>query len=331
MTAVRAKTINAGAYFSALLTGTATSIVANFDVSGISNPAPQIAYRIDGGPWTTATVAATIAIPIPSTNTGAKHLVEVRVKSTPEAANRWAPQSTAVIFTGFTVAPSTVATGTVRKRRFNVLCYGDSITEGVRTLGQSQTLETDRNDASLAWAYPLGQLLGAEVGVVGFGATGWNGAGSGGVPALPSSYGLLWSGASRVFTPAPDLVLVHLGTNDGADVTAAATAFLNGVLALNGTTKIAVVLPWNGGHAAQLQAAIAASSAPSRVTYVDTTGWWNPADASDGLHPYGYVNAADLAPRLAAAVGPLLTGSSASVPVVAKRFLNVGGTAMAIA
>lgn len=328
VTSVRAKTINSGAYLSCLLTGTATSVVANFDVSGISSPAPQISYRVDAGPWTPATLAATVSIPIPSTNTGTKHLVEIQVKSTPEAANRWNPQSTAVIFTGLTVSPNTVTTGTVRKKRFNILCYGDSITEGVRTLGSSQTLETDRNDSSVAWAYPLGAFLGAEVGVVGFGATGLNQGGSGGVPAFPTSYNLLWSGTSRVFTPAPDLILINEGTNDGGDITTNATAVLNGLLAATpSSTKIAIVQQWNGtGHKAQWQAAITASTAASRVTYVDTTGWWSGSDASDGLHPYGYVNVADLAPRLAAAVGPLLTGAS----VTPKRFVNVGGTAKAI-
>ena len=54
-----------------------------------------------------------------------------------------------------------------------MLIFGDSITEGVRTLGYvGITNDTDRNDAVRDYSYQLCQTLPCEVGVVAFGATG---------------------------------------------------------------------------------------------------------------------------------------------------------------
>ena len=52
---------------------------------------------------------------------------------------------------------------------------------GVLTLGGSQKFDTDHNDASVVYSYVLGGLLGAEIGVVGFGDNAFTHAGSGGV------------------------------------------------------------------------------------------------------------------------------------------------------
>jgi hypothetical protein len=72
------------------------------------------------------------------------HLLEVIVKSTTETNSRWTPQNTAVVFTGLTLD----AQATVRlpqRKRYNILIYGDSITEGVRTLGfEGIQNDTDR-------------------------------------------------------------------------------------------------------------------------------------------------------------------------------------------
>ena len=99
----------------------------------------------------------------------------------------------------------------------DLLVYGDSITEGVLTLGGSQAADTDHNDASVVYSYALAALLGTEIGVVGFGATGLSRGGSGGVPALGESWNQLWDGVPRSFSPRPDLILFNEGTNDGSN------------------------------------------------------------------------------------------------------------------
>jgi hypothetical protein len=47
------------------------------------------------------------------------------------------------------------------------------------------------------------------------------------------------------------------------------------------------------------------------------------SDASDGLHPYGYINTSDLAPRIAAESRRILNGGGI--------YLNVAGAAIAVA
>ena len=178
------------------------------------------------------------------------------------------------------------------------------------------------------WAYPLTQLLGAEVGVVGFGATGISVGGAGNVPALPSSYASLWSGQARSFTTpqAPDLILLNIGTNDpaGTDITTATKNLLNSLLAATpATTRIGVIYPWRGDHAAHLAAAVASCNSTARVKVIDTTGWWNSTDAPDGVHHYGYINTSDLAPRVATEARKILNGGG--------MYLNVAGAATAVA
>ena len=189
------------------------------------------------------------------------------------------------------------------------------ITEGVRTVNQTATNDTDRNDATLGWAYRLGQLLGAEVGIVGFGATGLTASGSGGVPALVSSYNLIASNVPRSTTTAPNLIVVNEGTNDSGNVTTAALTVLNALIAQYPNTPIALLVPFNQSHVQDLQIAAQTCSRPGLVHLVQTTGILNPANGIDslGLHPTGPNNAGFVAPRLALLLMPILLGGSASL------------------
>jgi lysophospholipase L1-like esterase len=309
-----AVTINAGAYLRTMFSG--TSCVLNFNVANNLSPLSEIWYRIDGeGPWIQAAVASAITCAMPAATLSNSdipyHLLEMVVKSTTETQNRWnMPSATAVNFTGLTLAPGGVVL-TPLTRPINILIYGDSITEGVRTLGESAANDTDRNDAMLGWAFRLGDLLGAEVGVVGFGASGIAAWGSGNVPALPSSYALLYQGAARSFLPTPALVVFNEGTNDGtANTVAGMTSVLNGVIAACPGAVIAVLRPFNGNQAANLQAAIAGCVNPSVCHYIDTTGVFDTTKGSDSLylHPSGTNNLGLIAPNLAALLRPLLVG-----------------------
>jgi hypothetical protein len=148
---------------------------------------------------------------------------------------------------------------------------------------------------------------------VGFGATGLSVSGSGNVPAPPSSYALLRQGVARQFTPVPDLVLVNIGTNDGsANTVAAMVTVLNGILSACPGTTVAVLRPFNGNQAANLQAAIAACANPAACRGIDTTGMFDTTRGSDslGLHPTVANNLALIAPALAAKLRPLVAGST---------------------
>lgn len=178
----------------------------------------------------------------------------------------------------------------------NILIYGDSITEGVLTLGSSQHYDTDHDDGSVVYSYQLGRLLGAEVGVVGFGYNALTHPGSGGVAPLPVAWNQLWEGVPRNFShPKPDLIVLNEGTNDGCDttnpgcvgtdITAPMTQVLDGLISTCPATPIAVLEPFNGGQAAHLKAAVLATGS-SDVHYISTAEFYN-LKYGGSLHPTG--------------------------------------------
>jgi hypothetical protein len=189
VTAQMAKTINAGAYLRVAFTGTPGTLTATFDVSA-GNYSPRVAIRYDGGPWQETQVAGS-SVPIALTqtipadanlfNTWGTHVVEIMMIASSEGVDRWASQLNALKFTGL-VADVAVATKPVRARPLYGFLIGDSIAEGVRALNVTATGDQRRNDNRLAWTGPLRELLGAEIGVAGFGGVGVAGSGSGGVP-----------------------------------------------------------------------------------------------------------------------------------------------------
>lgn len=303
VTSARAKSINAGAYFKTTFIGSTCTLA--FDMTNQLTPYPRLRIRVDGRTNQYTALAASISVTIPADQDNTTHVLQVDISATTETQNRWnAPQNTAVLLTGITLAGSTALVAPQKKPK-TVLVFGDSITEGVRTLALNGTGDVDRNDSTVGWAYLLGEYLDAEVGVVGFGATGLSvTAGSGNVPKFSSTATSLWAATSRTFTVAPDYIVVNEGTNDGVTNTQAdGIAAVNALLTAVSTSKIVLLRPFNGtNQASNLIAIQAGCSAPARVVYVDTAGYWNSADASDALHPYGWANVAYLASKVAAAV-----------------------------
>lgn len=146
-------------------------------------------------------------------------------------------------------------------------------------------------------------MLPAEIGVVAFGATGLIRAGSGGVPALTTSWNQLWDGTPRDFKSfPPDLVVYNEGTNDGANITSQFVEVVEGIQKEAASAKQLLLQPFNGAHRADIQAVVASVDSPS-VTFGDTTEFYNGAD---GLHPFGYNHVGFIAPRVAALCAPLL-------------------------
>jgi lysophospholipase L1-like esterase len=175
------------------------------------------------------------------------------------------------MFLGFATTPTTCAAATPGARKLRVPDFGTSITEGVRTLNSGATADTNGNDSSLGWASDLREKLGAEVGDMGFGGSGiTKPSGSGGVPPLKTSLGLLWGGGSarRFSSAVPDAIVIEEGTNDIAyDITADCIIALNLLLAaMPKRVPIVVLRPFNGAtKKAQILAAIAGCSATHRV------------------------------------------------------------------
>jgi hypothetical protein len=306
VTAESAKTINAGAYFKVLFSGTSCRL--STDTSANLKPYSQFWTRVDGGPFTQHTLAAgNPEFTVASGLVKRKHLLEVVIKSTSETIDRWVKQRTGIVFTGLVLDSGATVSAPARKP-FNILVYGDSITEGVRVNGYALIADdTDRNDALQVYSWLLSQELPAEVGVVGFGATGLNAGGAGGVPALGGSCQYLWAGRARSFNdPAPDLIVYNEGTNDGSSITSGMMAVVKALLKAAPNARQLLLLPFNGSHSSELKAVVASVGSP-KVSFGDTKGFFNAADSSDSLHPYGYANIAFIAPKLASLVMPLLT------------------------
>ena len=324
VTPTAAKSINAGAYVRALIGGSATCRVG-LNI-GTATPYSEVEARLDGGPWQvyTPTVSGiqTWTLTMPPVTTSTTHLLEIVVKSTTETQDRWNTQSTAVQFLGVLLDAGATLVAPQR-RKYLVYVFGDSITEGVRTNGFTGIAnDTDRNDAAVDYSYRLGELLNAEVVVVGFGGSGVTRGGSGNVAALTSSYGLLWAGQARAFASVPDLVVYNEGANETtatlAVETTAFTTVIGGIgygsattyAGLSGTRHL-ILRPFNGAQAANLPS-VAASFGSPNVVYGDTTGLWASTDASDNLHPYAYAHLGNLAPGVAALALPLLRPAAPS-------------------
>ena len=316
-----AATPNAGAYFSTLFTGPGLSI--GFSTAANAAPLPQLYVRVDGysaqSPWTRVELAPSVAAAVPADTAALPfHLLEVVVKSTSEGLPRWsAPGATTVVVAGLTLARG-AAVAAPAGLPTRVLFFGDSITEGVRTVNETAARDTDRNDATMGWAYAQRGLLGVEAGIIGFGGTGLTVAGSGGVPPLPRSFGSILPGVARQVDATVSLVVLNEGTNDvhaaAAEVTAALARTLDGLLSLYPKARIAVLRPFAGTQAEALQAGIARCAEPARVAYVDTAGMLDPAFGVDSttLHPSGPNSLGRIAPRVAARLATLLRPPAAA-------------------
>ena len=258
-----AKTINSGAYFRVVFSGATCVLHTDTSSATLAQPFSQFWARVDGGPLQQFVLApgspsfnVSLGPDYATTHSVTHHFLEVIVKSTTETRSRWAPQDTAVIFSGITLDDGATARAP-RRRQHNVLIYGDSITEGVRTLGWVGVQnDTDRNDAVRDYSFQVGSMLDAEFGIVAFGASGLTHAGTGGVPPLGGSWNQLWAGAPRDFaTHAPDLIIYNEGTNDGtSNITGLMLDVVRRVQAAAPHTKQLLLAPFDGQQAANLQA-----------------------------------------------------------------------------
>lgn len=304
--ASNAKTINDGAYFKTIFGGTAVTLT--FDTSGTSAPVPKCVYRIDGfGPWQAADLSSVMTLTVPPETSGyGSHFLEFHIRSTSESVSRWSPQNTMVSLTGIIIDTGKTLAKPLALP-LNGLILGDSITAGVNTVSNVGD-STVRGSAQQGYAFQIGQILGAEVGIVGFGGQGWVTTGGGSVPVIGTTYNAIYSGVPRVWTPVPDFIVINQGTNDGANNTVTAvTSMLNGLAALvPASTKIFVLRPFNGSQASNIQSGIAATTTPSRFTYIDTTGFYTSANSSDTIHPYGWEHITHIAPSVANAIRPYI-------------------------
>lgn len=307
------KTINGGAYYKTMFS--TTSATLNFNVAANNSTYyPEIEAFVDGQLAFSGPIAATVQINAPSAYSGwSRHNLRVIVKGITGNQDRWNTQPAALIFTGITLpSGGTLSLPKVYTKRG--LFFGDSITEGEWTIAKpaSPTSDATYYNGRLGWAFQVGDALGMEFGIVGFGRQGYGITGVGNVPVVTSSYNLLWAGQARSFSPAPDIIFVNEGTNDtagngssDATVQAGTTTLLNSLLSATPTSAIVTMRPFNGQSWSAIQAGVSAVGS-SKVSLMDTTGFFTTTDSADGLHPLGVANIGAIGPAVTEAARPIL-------------------------
>jgi hypothetical protein len=148
-----AKTINPGAYFRVAFTGASAQL--NTSCNPTVSISSQFWTRVDGGPLQQHTCQGSGGIFNaslgPPFSASGNHLLEVIIKSTTETDDRWNEQKTAITFNSIILGGAATSVRAPNRKPFNVLIYGDSITEGVRTLGyQGITNDTGPSSSSLS-------------------------------------------------------------------------------------------------------------------------------------------------------------------------------------
>lgn len=175
--------------------------------------------------------------------------------------------------------------------RSKIEFLGDSITEGlyIWTTHNGQKTVPWCADAPRSWASQTAQSLGAEWRQVGFGGQGLLKGGSSSVPPANDTFNWVYQGVPRDGWQA-DVVVINQGTNDsGASATdfrPAYAKFIGTVRAGYPSAKIVAMRPFNGAHAAEIQAEVTARHAAgdANIFFVDTTGWLGNGDFTDGTH-----------------------------------------------
>jgi lysophospholipase L1-like esterase len=167
--------------------------------------------------------------------------------------------------------------------------FGDSITEGIRALGQPLT--PDGADGTRTYASVAGRAFHADIQLVGFGKQGVMRDGVGNVPTAPESFPYNFQGSAADPRFRPDIVVLLQGSNDSTvtdeQFAPAYASYLSEVRAANPHAWIFAMEPLIGRHSAVIQSDVAHAADP-RMVFVNTDGWLDrhsTADYTDTVHP----------------------------------------------
>jgi lysophospholipase L1-like esterase len=286
----RVITVNGGSYIVARFDG--RSITARFDLARNKPPLPTIAWRIDEEvQWREAEIAASIELE--KDLKPGEHTIQLVVRGLDEHQPRWAePLTASITFVGFDLPNAGKLLDPPDRPKLKIEFLGDSITEGVLVHSKQPGRETWPWLTDGLRAYPAltALRLGAQWRQVGFGAVGVTQSGSGGVPAAPDSFDWFYENCPRDDWQ-PDVVVVNHGTNDRGATSEkfrpAYATYLSRIRKACPDAKILALRPFAGTHADDIKAEVAArnDAGDKNVTFVDTTGWLDRTDFTDGIHP----------------------------------------------
>jgi len=282
--------VNPGSYLKLGFTG--RSLRLRIDTSAAAQGSmPKVRWSLDDGRLATLYLKrGQKTIDIANGLSAGAHTLAFYLAATDAYADRWNLPVQSLKITGIEIdagASVSAPSGPIAIEPKRALLFGDSITEGMWVLGDSKdyTKALEFNDATQAWPAMLAEGLGTEYGICGFGGQSWVRY-MHEVPPFPASWKEYSKGRSRLIDgklfPTPDYVFVNMGTNDSADVSAAAEGWLREILtAVGEKTQVFVIVPFGQQRAENLKRAI--EKVPdSRAFKLDLGQKW-----AFGLHSYG--------------------------------------------
>jgi lysophospholipase L1-like esterase len=270
-------TVNSGSRIAFSFAGERLQLL--FDTEGLT-VAPQLWITVDNsGPELHVLEEPVVELSAPD----GRHQVEVAVKDVNEHANRWNPPfECAVVFAGLVLDGNARLRLSGRPDGPRLEFYGDSITQGVRSL--SSHPESEGADGTTSYAYLTARAFGATSYQVGFGSQGISKPGNGEVPAGVDSFGWNFAGSPAERVEPSDLVVINLGVNDPTLEIEEYTGYVRRVRAAYPETTIVSLTPFNAKHADTIQAAVKSLDDPNLIC-IDSTGWITEDDCTDLVHP----------------------------------------------
>jgi lysophospholipase L1-like esterase len=270
-------TVNSGSRISFSYAGERLQLL--FDTDGLT-VAPHLWITVDDGePSLHVLDGPVIELSAPD----GRHQVSVVVKDVNEHVNRWNPPfECAVVFAGLVLDVRSALRLSGRPGGPRLEFYGDSITQGVRSL--SEHPESEGADGTTSYAYLTARAFGATSYQVGFGSQGISKPGNGEVPAGVDSFGWNFAGSPAERVEPSDVVVINLGVNDPTLEIEEYADYVRRVRAAYPSATLVSLTPFNGKHADTIQAAVKSLDDPNLVC-IDSTGWINEDDCTDQVHP----------------------------------------------
>ena len=287
-------TVNSGSRITCAFTG--PSVKGRFGTRGITSPA-QIWVRIDGGAPARYVANAAVLDFAPQGLAPGRHSFELDVKDVDERVDRWIPPlQAALVFKGLELGAEARLAKSPPPGKVRMEFYGDSITQGVRI--DSMAIGPDGSDGTKDYAFLVALAFHALHNQVGFGRQGIIRTGNGSVPPAPESFGWNFQDSPDDPTFVPRVVVVNQGTNDGAYPSAQFEpkyrAYIAEIRNRYRQATIFCMRTFGGFHAGDIRQAVQELHDP-KILYVDTTGWLEKSDYTDGIHPNagGQIKAAE--------------------------------------
>ncbi|HKS97116.1 MAG TPA: GDSL-type esterase/lipase family protein [Terriglobia bacterium] len=279
-----AVTVNSGSRIICAFTG--RSVRGMFGTKGITSPA-EIYASIDGNAPLVYRIDANVINFTPGLLRGRKHQIEIDVKDVDEHPDRWIPPlQSALVFQGLILDRGAKTLPLPPPSTLRMEFYGDSITQGVAAL--SPVYSPEGSDGTKDYAFLTALAFGAEHNQIGFGRQGIIRDGNGDVPPAAESFGWNYQGSRADPAFVPEVVVVNQGTNDqqysSERFEPAYKSYIEEIRKAYPSAWIFCLRTFGGFHEADIKSAVESVADP-RIIYVDTTGWLEKSDYTDGLHP----------------------------------------------